>query len=70
MVDFHRDIWVAKEFAEDYSLDWDILIKRYNYVHINDVNAAKVFAKIYYDSLSRWRKIKYKLELLVIALHL
>ncbi len=59
MVDFNKDIWVAKEFAEDYGLEWDILRKPYYYVHINDPKAVKVFTKIYYDSLSKWRKIKY-----------
>ncbi len=62
MVDFNRDMWVAKEFAEDYGLEWDIIIKPPYCVHINDVNAKKVFTKIYYDSLSWRHKILYKIQ--------
>jgi len=59
-------LWVSKEFADDYGLRYDILIKPRYFVHIDDPNADAVMNKYYkeekrreWNRLSLWGKVKY-----------
>ena len=58
-------LWVTKEFADDFGLEYDILIKPRYIVHINDPNGGAVMDRYYkeekrreWNSLSLWDKIK------------
>ena len=70
MIPKNKDpMWVSKEFAEDYGLEWDILIKPRYFVHLNDPNTDVIMNRYYreqerreWNRLSLWGKIKCKVK--------